>query len=266
VTAAILDLPAWLAAPAAASDPTWHLGEQLQADRRDLCKGNALLQSPTFVADFLLDLTLTPAVEAFGLPFTTMIDPACGAGNILTAAFMRLAASWWAVKPAAAVLPERERVGLAQLVLDQVAGVDIDIDCADLARRRLATLASEFAGIPTGSFDWRLHVACADSLLHGPDSDGQLPGPDHECADRDCELARLILGRTYAAVIANPPYITVKDPGRNAAYRARYRTCSGRYSLSVPFTELLFGLAHRGSDQPDAAEPGQLELFAGAPS
>lgn len=242
--------PGWLDSPEkACGDPTWHLGERLQAEREDLRKGNALVQSPDFVVDFILDRTLTPALEEFGLPFTTLIDPACGAGNFLTAAFMRLAGAWWAQKPASDVLTEPERMGLAQIVLDQVAGVDIDPDCTDLARHRLRTLASGYAGIPTGAYDWRVHVACADSLLHGPGSGGVLPGPEHACADRDCEQARGILGCTYAAVVGNPPYITVKDKAKNAAYRARYRTCMGQYSLSVPFTELLFGLAHRGGDE-----------------
>lgn len=67
--------------------PTWHLGEALQINRTDLRKGNALVQSPTFVVDFILDLTFTPAVEEFGLAGTTLIDPSCGTGNfVLTAA------------------------------------------------------------------------------------------------------------------------------------------------------------------------------------
>lgn len=241
-------VPTWLTDPAAASDPTWHLGDQLQVDRTDLRKGNALVQSPDFVVDFLLDRTLTPAIGTFGLAGTNLVDPACGTGHILTAAFMRLAARWWQLKPTDTVLTVPERAGLAQIALHQVAGVDIDPDCVDLARQRLTTLADQLGGYPPGTVPWRIHVACADSLMHGPDSDGYVPGPNHRCDDRDCQLAVELLGRrSYAAVVANPPYITVKDKTRNAAYRARYRTCAGTYALSVPFAELTFGLAHRGT-------------------
>lgn len=242
----------WLTDPAARNDPTWQLGTRLQAERDDLRRAHALVQSPDFVVDFLLDRTLTPAIAEFELHATTLIDPACGPGNILTAAFMRLAAAWWALKPAGAALSETERMGLAQLVLDQVYGVDIAPECVDVARRRLALLAAEYAGVSDDAYEWRVNVACADSLLHGPDSDGNLPGDDHDCDDRDCAQARLILGCTYAAVVTNPPYIRPKDPKKNAAYRARYRTCHGLYGMSVPFMELCFALGHRGSERPSS--------------
>jgi hypothetical protein len=275
VVAEPFPLPVWLTAPsvsrlsgavAAANDPTWRLGEELQATRADLRKGNALCQSPDFVVDLILDLTLgggskvrageATALEEFGLPFATVVDPSCGSGNFLCAAYMRLAAAWWAAKPDSEVLSGSERMGLAQIVLAQVSGVDIDPDCVDLARRRLATLASQFAGIPEGAYPWQIQVACADSLLHGPDSGLYVPGPNHRCEDRDCGQARDILGgTTYAVVVGNPPYITAKDKVKNTAYRARYKTCSGSYSLAVPFCELMFGLAHRGGK---VATPAQV--------
>ena len=40
-------------------------------------------QTPDFVEEFILDRTLTPALEAFGLATTTLIDPTCGSGHFL---------------------------------------------------------------------------------------------------------------------------------------------------------------------------------------
>ena len=48
--------------------------------------------------------------------------------------------------------------------------------------------------------------------------------------------------------MANPPYITPKDPAANAAYRRRFSTCHHKYALSVPFMERIFDLAIRGAD------------------
>ncbi len=255
-------LPDWATDPAAANDPTWHLGEELQTTRTDLRKGNALVQSPTFIVDFILDRTFDPAVETFGLVNTTLIDPSCGTGNFLAATFMRITAGYLAMlqpfMPAGMELDERTRAAMARDVLRQIAGVDIDPDCIDLARHRLSVLANQLAGLPDDDPDrWSVLVACADSLLHGPDSDGALPADDHRCGDRDCRQAMGILGRTYAAVVGNPPYITAKDPAKNAAYRARYRTCHRSFSLAVPFCELMFGLAHRGAEEPAAVAPEQ---------
>lgn len=91
-----------------------------------------------------------------------------------------------------------------------------------------------------------------DSLLHGRGvvgKQGELfeVGTSHTYATEDvneyvssCDL----LGRgSYHVVVGNPPYITVKDRAENDAYRDRYKACSGKYALSVPFAERLFQLA-----------------------
>src|SRR5690606_3496717 len=62
----------------------------------------------------------------------------------------------------------------------------------------------------------------------------------------------------YHAVVANPPYITPKDPAANQAYRNRYSTCHRQYSLAVPFMERLFDLAVRGDDSKPAGFVGQI--------
>ncbi|MGH3906032.1 MAG: hypothetical protein ACRDTE_17900 [Pseudonocardiaceae bacterium] len=124
-------------------------------------------------------------------------------------------------------------------------GIDLDPICVALTRIRLAALWLDTAGLadrPEQAATLTINVACADSLLHGPDSDGNLPGPDHRCDSPDCEPALEILGRRYAAGVANPPYIAAPGHLRDA-YARRYRSCHGRYSLSVPFAELCFLLA-----------------------
>ena len=48
--------------------------------------------------------------------------------------------------------------------------------------------------------------------------------------------------QAYHVVVGNPPYINVKDPELRRLYRLYYKSCSGKYQISVPFTELLFNL------------------------
>ena len=43
----------------------------------------ALLQTPDFVEEFILDRTLDPAIHTFGLKVVRMIDPTCGSGSLL---------------------------------------------------------------------------------------------------------------------------------------------------------------------------------------
>ena len=62
----------------------------------------------------------------------------------------------------------------------------------------------------------------------------------------DAAALEEILGDRYPAVVANPPYITVKDPALNAAYRSNWDACHREYALSVPFAQRLFDLAIPG--------------------
>src|SRR5690606_1102016 len=74
---------------------------------------------------------------------------------------------------------------------------------------------------------------------------------DHHYAWEDIDQHPGILKPgSYHAVVANPPYITVKDKALNQAYRDRYETCSGKYATSVPFAELLFRLGIRDQEAP----------------
>ncbi len=223
------DLPDWIADPAAANDPTWHLGEELQTARTDLRKGNALVQTPAFVVDFILDLTYNPSVEKFRLTGTTLIDPSCGTGNFLTAAFMRLVSGYLA--PLHAYVAEMSGCTLAALardVLRQIAGVDIDPDCIALARHRLTILADQLVGLPHDDPDrWPIRVACTNSLLDPTEP--------------------LLRHGQYRVVVGNPPYITCKDRAISDAIRRRYpKVCHRQYSLAVPFEQLMHELAIPG--------------------
>jgi hypothetical protein len=245
-----------LTAPLELRDTEW-IGDLHQHVSVDARKGRALVQTPAFARDFIIERTLGPAVGTFGLAETHLIDPACGTGHFLVDAFVRLFMEWRHVEPKTAART------LADRALSQIAGVDLDPVCVALARVRLAAAWGDLAGDTDPSSAQRLDiaVACADSLIHGPDSDERGPGGDHECGDLECQEATTILGRRYEAVVANPPYITSRDPEKNAAYRARYRTCHGQFSLAVPFMELCFALARKGSEPRLVVGPDRQGAF-----
>lgn len=74
---------------------TRFLGDLYQDLSEDVRKRYALLQTPDFIESFILDRTLEPAVEEFGLADTTVIDPTCGSGHFLLGAFGRLFERVW---------------------------------------------------------------------------------------------------------------------------------------------------------------------------
>ena len=247
---------------------TRFLGDLYQDLSAHARKTYALLQTPEFIESFILDRTLDPAIEEFGLSGHDgtgfrMIDPACGSGHFLLGAFKRLAERHLKRDSAAG------RRSAAARALEGVYGVDINPYAAAIARFRLLVAALRFAGIRTlaEAPAFTINVAVGDSLLHSLPP-GQLRGvrqaverqsdeARHLYETEDAETVLQVLAQEYHAVVANPPYITPKDPAANRSYRERYKTCHRKYSLAVPFMELLFGLAHRGSNDP-AGYVGQI--------
>ena len=221
----------------------------------------ALLQTPEFVEEFILDQTLTPALEERPLEGFKLIDPTCGSGHFLLGAFARFDRLWEQKAPS---MGARERV---QKSLESVFGVDINAFAVAVARFRLTIAAMQACGERSldtaGAFV--IHVETGDSLLHGkaPDmfegfSDGT--GADlFAYATEDQQSLRDILAPgQYDVVVGNPPYITVKDKTLNIRYRELYPTCKGKYAMTVPFMERFFELAKRGNQGQPAGWTGQI--------
>ncbi|MCZ7679703.1 MAG: BREX-2 system adenine-specific DNA-methyltransferase PglX [Sandaracinaceae bacterium] len=231
---------------------TRFLGDLYQDLNESVRERYALLQTPDFVERFILDRTLEPAIEKFGLSDTDLIDPTCGSGHFLLGAFDRLFEHHRRAEPG---LPAREA---ARRALDKIYGADINPYAVAIAKFRLTLSYLEKAGHAKLSEAPRLplHLAVADSLLYNPQhAQGELFHQEGAEAAKwekrafDFEHereARDVLHRQYAAVVGNPPYITVKDKALRERYRALYASASGKYSLSVPFAERFFQLARPG--------------------
>lgn len=238
------------------TDPEWDtrfLGDLYQDLSEEAQKKYALLQTPVFVEEFILERTLEPAILEFGLAVVLLIDPACGSGHFLLGAFHRLLEHWRRQFPA---LNDRERVNRA---LGAIHGVDLNPYAVAIARFRLLLAAMRETGVTrlAEAPAFRFNLACGDSLLHGaPAGEQQGLGDLHELAyvykSEDLgELRRILTPGRYHAVVANPPYITAKDPVLNAAYRERYpQVCHMKYSLAAPFLQRILSLAVPGDRPP----------------
>ena len=73
---------------------TRFLGDLYQDLSEAARKTYALLQTPEFVEEFILDRTMDPAVREFGYEELKMIDPTCGSGHFVLGAFRRLVRLW----------------------------------------------------------------------------------------------------------------------------------------------------------------------------
>jgi len=234
------------------TDPEWNtrfLGDLYQDLSESARERYALLQTPDFVEEFILDRTLNPAMDEFGCPTIKMIDPACGSGHFLLGGFGRLLAFRMRNEPG---VPVRAQVGN---VLAQIFGVDLNPFAVAIARFRLLVAALKACSVERllHAPQFEINVAAGDSLLHGPSPRG-LVGIQKKLDEdplqysyetEDAERVRQFLYRQYHVVVGNPPYITVKDVALSQAYRARFGSCYRQYSLAVPFKERFFNLAVR---------------------
>ena len=210
----------------------------------------ALLQTPVFVEEFILDRTLEPALKERPLEGFKLIDPTCGSGHFLLGAFDRLLDRWHKHAPG---LELQARV---QAALDAIHGVDLNPFAVAIARFRLTVASLQASGLSSleAAPAFTFHLAVGDSLIHGPDP-GVLPGMSDRTAymsftyateDGPLLLELLEEGR-YDVVVGNPPYITPKDKALNQIYRSKYaNVCKGTYALTVPFMALFFALAKGG--------------------
>ncbi|MGA5808509.1 BREX-2 system adenine-specific DNA-methyltransferase PglX [Streptomyces cellulosae] len=272
---------------------TRFLGDLYQDLSEHARKTYALLQTPVFVEEFILDLTLEPAVEEFGLTPAwkhrpsgwdgetfpdgpggeevvrglRCIDPACGSGHFLLGMFERLLAKWREAEPGT------EAWVLVRRALESVHGADKNPFAVAIARFRLLVAALKAGGVRelSAAPGLPLRVAVADSLLHGRNLDTVTETFDTLFAENETFYYRTedvdryerevdLLGRgSYHVVVGNPPYITVKDSQESQNYRRAYFTCSGKYALSVPFAQRIFDLAIRAdTGSHDGGFTGQI--------
>ena len=256
---------------------TRFLGDLYQDLSESVRKKYALLQTPDFVERFILDLTLEPAIETFGLEHVRFIDPTCGSGHFLLGGFKRLYTKM------RAAFPKLGNTEVVRRALDATHGVDINPFAVAIARFRLIVEAFQLCEVDSWhtQIAFPIHVATGDSLILGQhfirfetDVAGHIGKGNlekyrvdalHNLDDNDLLFGQAqghegILTQQYHAVVGNPPYITVKDPGLRDVYKKNYASCSGKYSLVCPFYERFFELAvgpERGQED-DGFKLGQL--------
>ncbi|MFF9340030.1 BREX-2 system adenine-specific DNA-methyltransferase PglX [Streptomyces sp. NPDC014773] len=237
---------------------TRFLGDLYQDLSEAARKTYALLQTPEFVEEFILDRTMTPAVREFGFEELKMIDPTCGSGHFVLGVFRRLVRMWVDQRPE---IGPYERVRAA---LDSVHGIDLNPFAVAVARFRLLVAAMAASSMRTFEearrYEWPIQLAVGDSLIKDRQLELQLglggegeevaigdPLADFSYATEDVhDYPGMLEEGRYHLVVGNPPYITVKDKKLNELYRRLYDACAGTYALSVPFAQRFFELAKRG--------------------
>lgn len=219
----------------------------------------ALCQTPNFVRAFILDRTLTPAIETFGAEQVRLLDPACGSGHFLIDGLKRLVAA------TAEKHKDWSREKVVTHALDRVVGIDLNDYACALARTRIIMTAAELAGVTklADAARFHPHVYWADGLEQVEREEQKAmvqtdlftkveEKPRATLTRSDVRAAlKKVFEKRFHAVAANPPYITEKDAARKDYHREkigknqRYVSAYREYSLGSPFTERCFQLAEK---------------------
>lgn len=240
------------------------LGDLYQEISQTSRQPYALIRTPDFIVQFLLDITVDPAVAEFGPRGFRGIDPACGSGTFPVGIFARLLDAWRAAEPGT---PDDE---LVRRTLDSVHGCDVNPFAVSITRFRLLMAAARASGRRTLS-DLPKHVinvAVGDALLDGrgaPGGPSLLLFPEEkddsagavEDVDEFTEGCDLLGRDSYHVVISEPPFAVERDKVKSAAYRQAYEVASGMFPLSVPFAERMFQLAVRKAGRTPGGYVGQ---------
>lgn len=226
------------------------LGDLYQDLDADIRKRYALLQTPRFVEEYILDHTLTPALAEFdparlraeGKTFR-VLDPTCGSGHFLIGAFHRLADYWRGHG-----LDESEACDRA---LESVWGCDINPHAVEIAHFRL--LLEVVTRTKVRDLDRLANLApnlrAMDSLVPWEratqgDFFSAKDRLDHYATSRQRSDSASFLGKDFHVVVGNPPYITPKDGRKRDDYATFWpEACFANYALSAPFAVRFFSLA-----------------------
>lgn len=219
--------------------PGWLL-EQVSTRRK---AGNALVQTPWWVADFILDLTLRPAAHAFPGTTLRLLDPCCGTGHFLVRAVERL----FELYTTGAMTPYTTS---GDATPEPIPGWD-PCPPAEAVRRILGGLDGvELDPLTAAVARLRVTVAAASKLA----------------GDRPFSLARVPQAIRPRIIVGDSLMLGVAS---REAYR---KTHPGLYEIYTSEEELFGRVAWPGDGEPAPPPAGvapraaeQLDLFAQAP-
>ena len=170
--------------------------------------------TPDPVVDYVVDGALPPLLPAGGPgggdPLR-IVDPACGGGAFLVAAFKRLV-RWYQRAAGARPLTAADRARIARTHLH---GADVDPQA--LAVTRLSLMLEVFEGEDVAALDLSDNLRLGDALL----DDSLLPSG------------------TFHAVLGNPPWVHSKRlaPDERRRHRQRFASAGRQYDLFGCFVE-----------------------------
>lgn len=207
-------------------------------------KQQGIYYTPKYVVDYIVDQTLGRLLEERGsdaefVEQLRVLDPACGSGSFLIAAYERLLAFYAEVRQLQGPeqLEQDERVAI---LLRHIYGVDLDPQAVEIARLNLILRAVKEPQLLPELDD---NIVMGNSLISG--DEGALAGyfgenwREMHPLNWEERFPAIMARGGFEVVIGNPPYVDIKtlSPDYVDYLFAKYETANNRINLFSAFVE-----------------------------
>lgn len=255
-------------------------------DKPAVKKAGGVFYTPTYIVDYIVQHTIGDLINGKTprqVEKLRILDPACGSGSFLIAAYQFLL-DWhldWYVRndPQKWVVGKRPvlvnaaggwRLAISErkrILLANIYGIDVDPQAAEVTKLSLLlkvlegeseqTLQPLLFGLNERALpDLGDNIKCGNSLI-GRDFNAQ---GELELSDDDqfrlnvfdwkgnYGFPTIISGGGFDAVIGNPPYVRIQGFPRSQIeyFSSKYNAATGNYDIYVNFVERAFNLLTKG--------------------
>jgi hypothetical protein len=219
------------------------------ASRRRQYRRHGIHATPQFIVDFAVNTTLRAALDgrsAYESQRMTILDPSCGSGSFLIAAYD------WLLDHYSTALqqPDLSQPQRMEVLTRNIYGIDLDAQAVDTTQLNLILRALEIPGqLP----NLNRNIKLGNSLIQGRANELEpIFGEQWQALAQpltwSSAFANVLERGGFDVIIGNPPQVGIQalpEPDR-AYYLDRYRTAAADSRVLAMFVEQGWGMLRKG--------------------
>ncbi|MBI5873729.1 MAG: N-6 DNA methylase [Candidatus Omnitrophica bacterium] len=212
-------------------------GRKSEKKRKSKRKSQGIYYTPKYIVEFIVRETLGEVLKRTKpreIPKIKVLDPACGSGSFLIAAYDKIFGTIVEQNPQISLFTKFD------ILKDNIFGVDLDAQAVEIAQLNLLLkVLSQKTKLPT----LQHNISSGNSLVSGnAEKLEKYFGSDfreQKPFDFEDEFKDVFSQGGFDVIIGNPPYVVLKSDNRSLSYfRKTYKvTHGGKVNLYKLFIE-----------------------------